>query len=40
VCDSLIGTLLNIERKTKDEVNAQLDLLNQYPRRFDTKGGW
>ena len=27
VCDSLIGTLLNIQGKTKDGVNARLDLL-------------
>ena len=27
VCDSLIGTLLNIQGKTKDGVNGQLDLL-------------
>ena len=27
VCDSLIGTLLNIQRKTKDGVNARLDLV-------------
>ena len=26
VCDNLIGTLLNIEGKTKDNTNAQLDL--------------
>jgi len=27
VCDSLIGTLLNINRKTKDGLNARLDLI-------------
>ena len=27
VCDSLIGTLLNIKRKTKDTLNSHLDLL-------------
>ena len=27
VCDSLIGTLLNIKGKTKDGVNARLDLI-------------
>ena len=27
VCDSLIGTLLNIQGKTKDGVNARLDLV-------------
>jgi len=27
VCDSLIGTLLNIQGKTKDGVNARLDLI-------------
>jgi len=27
VCDSLIGTLLNIKGKTKDSVNARLDLI-------------
>ena len=27
MCDSLISTLLNIQGKTKDLVNAQLDLL-------------
>lgn len=27
VCDSLIGTLLNIKGKTKDDVNARLDIL-------------
>jgi len=27
VCDSLIGTLLNIKGKTKDGVNACLDLI-------------
>ena len=27
VCDSLIGTLLNIKRKTKDGVNAHLDMI-------------
>ncbi|TYK27417.1 transposon protein, putative, CACTA, En/Spm sub-class, expressed [Cucumis melo var. makuwa] len=26
VCDNLVGTLLNIEEKTKDTTNAQLDL--------------
>ena len=28
VCDSLIGTLLNIQGKTKDGVNARLDLVD------------
>ena len=27
VCDSLIGTLMNIKGKTKDGVNARLDLI-------------
>ena len=27
VCDSLIGTLLNIQGKTKDSVNARLDMV-------------
>jgi len=27
VCDSLIGTLLNINGKTKDSLNARLDLI-------------
>jgi len=27
VCDSLIGTLLNINGKTKDGINARLDLI-------------
>jgi len=27
VCDSIIGTLLNIKRKTKDEINARKDLV-------------
>jgi len=27
VCDSLIGTLLNIKGKTKDDVNARLDMI-------------
>jgi len=27
VCDSLIGTLLNINGKTKDGLNARLDLI-------------
>jgi len=27
VCDSLIGTLLNINRKTKDGLNTHLDLI-------------
>jgi len=27
MCDSLIGTLLNIYRKTKDGLNARLDLI-------------
>jgi len=27
VCDSLIGTLLNIHNKTKDKMNARLDLI-------------
>jgi len=27
VCDSLIGTLLNINKKTKDGLNARLDLI-------------
>lgn len=27
VCDTLIGTLLNIQGKTKDGVNARLDLV-------------
>jgi len=27
VCDSLIGTLLNIKGKTKDGVNARLDMI-------------
>jgi len=27
VCDSLIGTLLNIKGKTKDGMNARLDLI-------------
>jgi len=27
VCDSLIGTLLNIQGKTKDGVNARFDML-------------
>ena len=26
VCDNLVGTLLNIEEKTKDTTNARLDL--------------
>ena len=26
VCDSVIGTLLNIQGKTKDGINARLDL--------------
>ena len=26
VCDSIIGTLLNIEGKTKDNLNSHLDL--------------
>ena len=26
VCDSIIGTLLNIEGKTKDNLNSRLDL--------------
>jgi len=28
VCNNLIGTLLNINEKTKDDVNACLDLIN------------
>jgi len=28
VCDSLIGTLLNINGKTKDSLNAHLDLID------------
>lgn len=28
VCDSVIGTLLNIKGKTKDGVNAHLDLVD------------
>jgi len=28
VCDSLIGTLLNINGKTKDGLNARLDLID------------
>ncbi|KAL6659744.1 hypothetical protein ACP70R_002573 [Stipagrostis hirtigluma subsp. patula] len=28
VCDNLIGTLLNLEAKTKDDLNARLDLEN------------
>ena len=27
VCDSLVGTLLNINGKTKDGVNARLDMI-------------
>jgi len=27
VCDSLIGTLLNINEKTKDDINVRLDLI-------------
>ena len=27
VCDNLIGTLLNINGKTKDDLNARLDLI-------------
>jgi len=27
VCDSIIGTLLNIKGKTKDEINACKDLV-------------
>jgi len=27
VCDSLIGTLLNINEKTKDDLNARLDFI-------------
>jgi len=27
VCDSLIGTLLNINGKMKDDLNARLDLI-------------
>jgi len=27
VCDSIIGTLLNIKGKTKDEINAHKDLV-------------
>ena len=27
VCDNLIGTLLNINRKTNDGLNARLDLI-------------
>ena len=27
VCDSLIGTLFNINEKTKDDLNAHLDLM-------------
>ena len=27
VCDSLLGTLLNIPEKTKDEIRARLDLM-------------
>jgi len=27
MCDSLIGTLLNIKGKTKDSVNARLDMI-------------
>jgi len=27
ICDSLIGTLLNIQGKTKDKVNARLNLV-------------
>ena len=27
MCDSLIGTLLNINEKTKDDLNAHLDLI-------------
>ena len=26
ICDSLLGTLMNIEGKTKDTTNARLDL--------------
>jgi len=29
VCDSLIGTFLNIEGKMKDGVNAHLDLIEK-----------
>ena len=32
VCDSLIGTLLNIKGKTKDGVNARLDLIEMNTR--------
>ena len=28
MCDSLIGTLLNINGKTKDSLNARLDLID------------
>jgi len=27
VCDSIIGTLLNVKGKTKDEINARKDLV-------------
>jgi len=35
VCDILIGTVLNINEKTKDSLNARLDLIE-----MNIRGSW
>ena len=35
-CESLVGLLLNIPGKTNDELNARLDLVDEYQARVGT----
>jgi len=40
VCDSIIGTLLNIKGKTKDAINARKDLVDGCSVRVITTTSW